>query len=684
MGDDDRALTWDVRPMRGRTRLRILLACVAALIGADAAPAAAAVDATLRQVGCAASTALPGCGPGAGIGGPGQPAVSPDGEHVYVPGSDDDALVDFKRDPATGALARVGCYGNAALGCVPVPGLDRPWAAGVSPDGEYVYVVSSAGGGDGKLFAFQRQGDNLSLPLCFSALVASGCTTAGAGALAGTTAVFARDDSVYVASGTADGVIGFRRLATGTHVVANCVGAAAGCSPEPRFTTPTDIVVAPDGARAYVSSYHTPDRLVALDRAADGTLSPRTDVASCVAFSNVPGCGKRPAGRETNGLALSPDGRQLYAASQYQYGGGEALELFDVPGDGSIVPRAGGCWSSVTMPGCTKVQGMELSPDVAVTPDGRAVFAASLDGVDRTPSADDGYVVSFARSADGMLAPQPSPFGCLSTVARQGCGTLDRGGRMRHMAVTPDSRHLYAVGTPGDGGATRLLSFRIDRAPACAPVGATTPFNTALLLRLSCHDADGDALSYEIVSHPQRGFLGSLQGDGSVPYAPLGGLSGADGFTYRASAAGIASDPATATVDVQPLPGPGGGGGGWGGPAAAERIGATVRPFWLEYRRYVVLRRLRISGLAEGAEVQVRCKGRGCPFKHRSFRARDGRANASKEVRRGKLRPRARIQVRITKPGAIGKVVIYKVARKGLPKGRIRCLPPGAAKPAAC
>jgi hypothetical protein len=104
----------------------------------------------------------------------------------------------------------------------------------------------------------------------------------------------------------------------------------------------------------------------------------------------------------------------------------------------------------------------------------------------------------------------------------------------------------------------------------------------------------------------------------------------------------------------------------------------------VEYRRYVVLRRLRITGVPAGAKVQVRCKGKGCPFERRNIHVRKHAANASKSTRKGKPRRGAVIQVRITKPGMIGKVVIYRVPKRGLPSGKIRCLPPGAAKPARC
>ena len=121
-----------------------------------------------------------------------------------------------------------------------------------------------------------------------------------------------------------------------------------------------------------------------------------------------------------------------------------------------------------------------------------------------------------------------------------------------------------------------------------------------------------------------------------------------------------------------------------GAPGTVEHITSTVRPFWVEYRKYVVLRRLRIAGVPAGGSVQVRCKGDGCPFKRKRIRVRDTRADASKVVRKGKPRRGAVIQVRITKPGMIGKVVIYRVPKRGLPVGKVRCLPPGASKPARC
>ena len=154
-------------------RLWILAGCVAALLGLGGTPADAAVDATLRQIGCLSASVVPGCTPSAGITGAERPAFSPDGAHLYVPGRLDDTVVDYTRDAATGALTRSGCQSIALAGCVAVAGLDGPSAAAVSPDGSYLYVVSTGSTTDGKLFVFHRVGGTLSIPVCFSAEVAT-------------------------------------------------------------------------------------------------------------------------------------------------------------------------------------------------------------------------------------------------------------------------------------------------------------------------------------------------------------------------------------------------------------------------------------------------------------------------------------------------------------------------------
>jgi hypothetical protein len=62
-------------------------------------------------------------------------------------------------------------------------------------------------------------------------------------------------------------------------------------------------------------------------------------------------------------------------------------------------------------------------------------------------------------------------------------------------------------------------------------------------------DADGDALTAELVSGPTHGSLVLLD-DGTFTYTPAPGFVGADTFTYRALDGEAASDPTAVTVNV--------------------------------------------------------------------------------------------------------------------------------------
>ena len=52
----------------------------------------------------------------------GEPAISPDGLHLYVPGRDSDSLNVFDRNPTTGVLTEKTCLRfTAATGCTTLP-----------------------------------------------------------------------------------------------------------------------------------------------------------------------------------------------------------------------------------------------------------------------------------------------------------------------------------------------------------------------------------------------------------------------------------------------------------------------------------------------------------------------------------------------------------------------------------
>jgi Putative metal-binding motif len=114
------------------------------------------------------------------------------------------------------------------------------------------------------------------------------------------------------------------------------------------------------------------------------------------------------------------------------------------------------------------------------------------------------------------------------------------------------------------------------------------------------------------------------------------------------------------------------------------RIEATVSSAFRASRKGVRALRLRVRDAPAGATVTVRCLGRRCRFERKKTKVKaNGAANLRRLVRR-RLRPRTMLEVRITAPNSIGKVVRYPIRRGRVPQGRTLCLPLGAKKPTRC
>jgi hypothetical protein len=103
---------------------------------------------------------------------------------------------------------------------------------------------------------------------------------------------------------------------------------------------------------------------------------------------------------------------------------------------------------------------------------------------------------------------------------------------------------VYDVGTPP-----------ANQEPSCTDGAGTTAQGTALTASVSCTDADGDGLGYQVVGIPTHGTLSAIAGDGSFTYTPDAGFSGTDAFTYQASDGKGGSDTATFTITVTPAEG---------------------------------------------------------------------------------------------------------------------------------
>jgi putative metal-binding protein/hemolysin type calcium-binding protein len=107
---------------------------------------------------------------------------------------------------------------------------------------------------------------------------------------------------------------------------------------------------------------------------------------------------------------------------------------------------------------------------------------------------------------------------------------------------------------------------------------------------------------------------------------------------------------------------------------------------WLAFTSYTQVTRLTFSAVPARGKVKVRCIGRksGCPFASRTLKVKKHKAAATKLLRAAKLTTGTVLEVRITAPDTMGKVVRYTMRSHALPKSKNLCLPPGAQKPGMC
>jgi hypothetical protein len=87
-----------------------------------------------------------------------------------------------------------------------------------------------------------------------------------------------------------------------------------------------------------------------------------------------------------------------------------------------------------------------------------------------------------------------------------------------------------------------------------------------------------------------------------------------------------------------------------------------------------------ITGITAGAKVELRCSGGSCPFKQRTLKVRKHRATA----KRFSVKPGTTVDVWVTAPRTIGKVMRLPIVRDRFPTMRTLCVDPGGKRPKRC
>ena len=123
--------------------------------------------------------------------------------------------------------------------------------------------------------------------------------------------------------------------------------------------------------------------------------------------------------------------------------------------------------------------------------------------------------------------------------------------------------------------------------------------------------------------------------------------------------------------------------------APPPRMSSTTVPNgWSVLGRGTTLTKLQVKRLRKGAKVEIRCLGKKCSFKRAKAKGKPkgGKLDLLKTLKGKRRRFVAgqTLEVRITAPRVIGKVVRYKMRAGRLPKVQELCLPPGARQPQRC
>jgi 6-phosphogluconolactonase (cycloisomerase 2 family) len=478
-----------------------------------------------------------------GLGRPNDVVTSPDGRFVYAVATSNKSILWFARDETTGALTFVDrVVGSTATPPGTIPHLDRPFAISTSPDGAQLYVAAgTAGAGTSAVTWFDRDSATGAITYRGSLTDGSGpglyaldtpvdVLVSGDGANVYVTAfearaitVFARDAQtgdlsflqvvVDDANGV-DGLEGIQRLAESPDgnslyvasasrpVTVPGVGGVAAFARAPNGTltfleveqqgvagvnglwAPRDVTVSPDGAHVYVAAGGRPGDtppqpggIARFDRAANGTLSFIAAIPESFFGAGEP-----------RGIAMSPDGANVYAITYGRYSGLSGLtagklavftrdaqsgaltlvDRFDSDSEG-VVGLAGAINLNVTPAGVVYVAS-ELDPQYP--PPGSfsgaiGIFPSAPPGPECSNGVDDDGdgLVDFPTDPNCASAEDLSEsFDCRNHLDDDGDGSIDYPADLQCTSATDGSETVDCTNGIDDDG-----DGLIDAAdPACS------------------------------------------------------------------------------------------------------------------------------------------------------------------------------------------------------------------------
>ncbi len=196
------------------------------------------------------------------------------------------------------------------------------------------------------------------------------------------------------------------------------------------------VAISPDGRNLYVAASRSDAIAVFRRNARTGRLTQRSGTAGCIAAGGAGGCAEARALNGPNSVAVSSDGKNVYATSLVS----DSVTIFRrKPSTGALkqAPGVSGCISGLAIPGCAAGRALDGPDVVTVSPDGDSVYVGAFFG---------NAVAAFARDASTGALNQPSDTtGCTTNAPTDGCATGLALAAPEGMAISADGNNVYVA-----------------------------------------------------------------------------------------------------------------------------------------------------------------------------------------------------------------------------------------------